>query len=204
MWIRKLLMAAFVAAFAVPAFAQAPAPTGTPMVIRGVIEKLDGTTLTIKSREGQEVTVMLADPADVRGVKRVRLSAIKAGDHLGIAALADAGGKLRAQSVTLFPDWTHVTDGQRPWDLTPDSIMTNGTVGQVTKASRNRVLQVQYGDKSVEIEVAPGTPIVTYVKGTTRELRAGRAVTVFARKMADGSVVANVTVVQRGKVKPPM
>jgi hypothetical protein len=204
MWIRRLLLAAFVAAFAVPALAQAPAPAGTPTVVRGVIEKLDGTTLTVKSREGQEVTMTLADPADVRGVKRVRLSAIKAGDHLGVAALADASGKLHAQSVTVFPEWMHVTDSQRAWDLTPDSIMTNGTVGQVTKVSRTRVLQIQYGDKSADIEVASKTPIVTYVKETPQELKPGRAVVVFARKMTDGSIAAAVTVVQRGRVKPPM
>jgi hypothetical protein len=204
MHFKSILLAALVAVFALPAFAQAPAPAGTPTVVRGVIEKLDGATLTVKSREGQEVAITLVDPADVRGVQTVRLSTIKAGDRLGIAALADADGKLHAQTVTVFPDWMHAPDGQRPWDLTPGSIMTNGSVGQVTKVSRNRVLQVQYGDKSADIEVASKTPIVTYVKETAQELKRGRAVTVFARKMADGSIVANATVVQRGKVKPPM
>jgi hypothetical protein len=201
---KSMVLAALVVTFAVPALAQAPAPAGTPTVVRGVIEKFDGKVLTVKSREGQDVMIALSDAADVRGVQSVRLSDIKPGTHLGIAAVADASGKLHAQSVTVFPDWMHAPDGQRPWDLTPGSTMTNGTVGQVTRVSRSRVLQVQFGDKSADIEVATRTPIVTYVKETPSELKPRRAVTVFARKMPDGSIVATATVVQRGKLKPPM
>lgn len=204
MHLRSMLLATFVALFAFPAFAQAPAPAGTPLAVRGTIEKFDGTTLTVKSREGQDVAIAVPDSTNVRGLKSVRLSAIKAGDHVGVAALADAGGKLHAQSITVFPESMHVPDGQRPWDLTPGSVMTNGTVGQVTKVSRNRILQMQYGDKSADIEVAAKTPIVTYVQGTPKDLKPRRAVTVFARRMTDGSIVAAAVAVQSGKVKPPM
>jgi hypothetical protein len=43
-----------------PAGAQ-QAPQGTPTRIRGTVEKLDGQALTVKSREGQPVTIALAD-----------------------------------------------------------------------------------------------------------------------------------------------
>ncbi|MBV8535274.1 MAG: hypothetical protein JO128_06770, partial [Alphaproteobacteria bacterium] len=46
------LAAAFLLA-AVPAFAQAPA--GTPVRIRGTVESLDGNTLAVKSRDGQDL-----------------------------------------------------------------------------------------------------------------------------------------------------
>src|SRR5262244_4283392 len=36
-------------------------PQGTPTRIRGTVEKLDGQALTVKSREGQTVTIALAD-----------------------------------------------------------------------------------------------------------------------------------------------
>lgn len=201
---KSICSAVLLAAVVFPAFAQGPAPAGTPTVIRGSIESFDGTTLTVDSREGQKIAMTLAAPVSVRGVQSVPLSAIKAGDRLGVAARPDAGGRLHAQSITVFPAWMHVPDGQRPWDLTPGSIMTNGTVGQVTKVSRSRVLRMQFGDKTVDVEVTPKTPVVTYVEETPRELRRRRAVTVFARKMADGSIVAAATVVQRGTVKPPM
>src|SRR6516162_628923 len=37
------------------------APQGTPTRIRGTVEKLDGQALTVKSREGETVTIALAD-----------------------------------------------------------------------------------------------------------------------------------------------
>jgi hypothetical protein len=82
--------------------------------------------------------------------------------------------------------------------------MTNGTVTQVTKVSRDRVLHLQYKDGAQDVDVAPKTPIVTFVSGTPRLLKPGRAVVVFARKMPDGTYTAGALAVQRGEVKPPM
>jgi len=57
----KLLLAgALIALLILPAGAQ-QAPQGTPTRIRGTVEKLDGQALTVKSREGQTVTIALAD-----------------------------------------------------------------------------------------------------------------------------------------------
>jgi len=205
MHFKSILLAALVATFALPAFAQAPAPAGTPARVRGTVEKLDGKVLTVKSREGADVTITLADDANIRAVARVKLSKIKAGDRIGVAALAGGDGKLQAQSITVFPDSFRAPEGQIPWDLTPGSTMTNATVAQVSKVSHGgRDLQLQYKDGTADIDVPPRTPIVTYVPGTPALLKPGRAVVVFARKMPDGSMVAPAVAVQRGKVKPPM
>src|SRR5579863_1801900 len=96
MWIRSLLAAALVATFALPALAQAPAPAGTPAHIRGTVEKLAGNALTVKTREGTEVTVALADQYKILAVKRVRLSSIKQNDYVGTAAVQGSDGKLHA------------------------------------------------------------------------------------------------------------
>ena len=55
----SFLAAAFVALLVLPVLAQAP-PEGTPTRIRGTVDKLDGQTLTVKSRDGQSLTVTLA------------------------------------------------------------------------------------------------------------------------------------------------
>jgi len=205
MWIRSLLVAALVAALAIPAFAQAPAPAGTPAHIRGTVEKFDGKVLTVKSRDGQEVAVTLADKLTLKGVKRFRLSQIKSGDYVGVSSLSDANGKMHAQEVVVLPEAMRgLAEGQFPWDLTPDSTMTNATVAQVSKVSRGRDLQLKYKDSTADIDVAPGTPVVTFVDATTRLLKPGRVVFISARKMDDGSLVGGFIVAQRGKVKPPM
>jgi len=57
----KLLVAgALIALLILPAGAQ-QGPQGTPTRIRGTVEKLDGQALTVKAREGETVTVALAD-----------------------------------------------------------------------------------------------------------------------------------------------
>jgi endonuclease YncB( thermonuclease family) len=57
---KLLLASALIALLVLPAGAQ-QAPQGTPTRIRGTVEKLDGQALTVKSREGQPVTIALAD-----------------------------------------------------------------------------------------------------------------------------------------------
>lgn len=205
MWIKSLLAAAIVAAFTLPALAQAPAPPGKPIHIRGTIEKFDGKAVTVKTREGQEVSATLADKLTLKAVKGFKLSQIKQGDYVGIASVADASGKMQAQEVLVLPEAMRgLGEGQYPWDLASGSTMTNATVAQVAKVKRNRDLQLTYKDGTADINVAPKTPIVTFVDATTRSLKPGKAVFISGRKMDDGSVVSGFVVVQRGKVKPPM
>jgi hypothetical protein len=45
--------------------------------VRGTIEKADGGTLLVKTREGAEVTVKLADKAQVFGVAKAALADIR-------------------------------------------------------------------------------------------------------------------------------
>ena len=76
---RRLAIAAALITLAVgPALAQAP-PAGTPTRIRGTVDKLDGQTLMVKSREGPVLTIALAPNFTVLGVVKKRLSDIKAG-----------------------------------------------------------------------------------------------------------------------------
>ena len=52
-------------------------------------------------------------------------------------------------------------EGHRPFDLQPQSTMTNGTVGAVTgSVGRTLTLSYQGGEKT--IVVPPETPVVTY------------------------------------------
>src|SRR5712691_4185003 len=78
---RRFAIAAALMILAVgPALAQAP-PAGTQLRIRGTVDKLDGQTLTVKSREGPVLTIGLAANFTVLGVEKKRLADIKAGDY---------------------------------------------------------------------------------------------------------------------------
>ena len=93
------------------ASAQQPAPTR----VRGEIEKVDGNTLTVKSREGASVKVVLKDNAAVTGVDKAMLSDIKQNSFVGITAMPQADGTQKAIEVHIFPEARRgAGEGHRP------------------------------------------------------------------------------------------
>src|SRR5438128_2390008 len=112
---------------ALPAAAQAPpqgAPEGTRTRIRGTVEKLDGQALTVKARDGQQMTIVLASDFTVQGVAKRSLADIKAGDYVASTSVKGTDGKLHAVEIHIFPEAMRgVAEGQQPWDLVPDSLM---------------------------------------------------------------------------------
>jgi len=201
----KLLLAgALIALLALPAAAQ-NAPEGTPTRIRGTVDKLDGQTLTVKSRDGQQLTITLAPNFAVAAVVKKSLADIKAGDFVGAASTKGTDGKLHAIEVLIFPEALRGTgEGERPWDLVPDSLMTNATVAGIAGAAQGQVLKVTYKGGESEIIVAPDTPIVTFAPSDASLLKPGAAVFIGALKRPDGSLSAARVNAEKDGVKPPM
>ncbi len=198
-----VIAGAVVALFAFAALPQSQ--DGTPTNIRGAFAKLDGQYLTVTSRDGTDVRITMAKGFAVRGVAAVSLSDIKPGDFIGAAAVKGADGKLHAQEVLIFPEAMRGTgEGHYPWDLTPDSTMTNATVAEVASVSSDRILRLKYKTGENEIEVAPGTPVVRFVPADAGLLRPGAAVFVRGLRKPDGSVMATGITVEKDGVKPPM
>ena len=204
MWSKLLVAGALVALLVSPAAAQ-NAPDGTPTRIRGTVEKLDGQTLTVKSREGPQLTIALAPNFTVSAVVRKSLADIKTGDYVGAASLKGSDGKLHALEVLIFPEALRGTgEGERPWDLVPDSLMTNATVAGVASAAQGQVLKVAYKGGESEIIVPSGIPIVTFVPGDSSLLKRGAAIFTGALKKPDGSLAATRVTAEKDGVKPPM
>jgi hypothetical protein len=201
---RFLLAGALIALVALPAAAQ-NAPEGTPTRIRGTVEKLDGQTLKVKSREGQELTIALAPNFTVSAVVKKSLGDIKAGDFVGAASTKGTDGKLHAIEVLIFPEAMRGTgEGERAWDLTPDSLMTNATVAGIAGAAQGQALKVTYKGGESEIIVAPSTPVVTFGPGDASLLKPGAGVFIGAIKKPDGSLTAARVNAEKDGVKPPM
>ena len=195
------LAGAILALLVLPALAQ----EGTPTRIRGTIEKLDGQTLVVKSREGQELSVILSNDLKVSAVNKAQLSDIKQGDFIGTAAVPGTDGKLHAQEVLIFPEALRGTgEGYHPWDLTPDSTMTNATVAEVAEGAKGRLLKLKYKDGEKEIDVSMEAPVVTLAPGDTSLLRPGAAVFISAMKAADGTLAASRVIAGKDGVPPPM
>ena len=74
----------------------------------------------------------------------------------------------RALEVHVFPESMRGTgEGYRPFDLQPQSTMTNGTVGALT-GTIGRTLTITYQGGKQTIVVPPDTPVVTYEPGSPR------------------------------------
>lgn len=201
---KLLITGALIALLAVPAAAQ-NAPEGTPTRIRGTVEKLDGQTLRVKARDGQQLTIALAPNFTVSAVVRKSLADIKAGDFVGVASTKGTDGKLHALEVLIFPEALRGTgEGERPWDLTADSLMTNATVAGIASAAQGQVLKLTYKGGESEIIVAPDKPIVTFAPGDASLLKPGAAIITVALKKPDGSLSAARVTAEKDGVKPPM
>lgn len=199
--------AVFVMLLVMPALVLAQAtPAGTPTRIRGTVEKLDGQTLSVKSREGQTLTIALASNYTVSGIAKRSLGDIKPGDYVGAASMKTPDGKFRALEVLIFPEAMKGTaEGHRPWDLQPDSLMTNATVtGVASAASAGQTLKLTHKDGETEVIVPPDVPIVTFAPGDPGLLKPGAAVFIVAQKQPDGSLTASRVTAEKDGVKPPM
>lgn len=205
MRIHSLLVAALISLAAVPALAQTAPPAGTPTRIRGTVEKLEGQTLMVKSREGQDLAIGLAPNYTVAAVVKRSLSDIKAGDYVASTSVKGIDGKLHAVEVHIFPEAMRgVSEGQFAWDLVPDSLMTNATVTGITATPQGRTLKVTYKGGESEVVVGPDAPVVTYAQGDPSLLKPGAAVFLIALKKPDGSLSAARVTAEKDGVKPPM
>jgi len=202
----SFLAAALAAVLSAPALAQAPPPPdGTPTRVRGTVEKLDGKTLVVKARDGAMVNITLADKVTVSTLVKKTLADIKAGDYVASTAVKGTDGKLHSVELRIFPESMRgVGEGQRPWDLTPDSVMTNATVGTITKAPAGNVLKVTYKGDESELIVGPECPVLANADGDMSLVKPGAAVFVIALKKADGTITAARLYAEKDGVKPPM
>ena len=200
----SLVLGAVVALLAVPAIAQTP--EGTLVNVRGKVDKVDGQMLMVKERKGEDVHVMMAPNFGVLGMVKAKLSDIKEGDFVGIAAAPGKDGKLHAQEVLIFPEAARGTgEGHYPWDLRgKGDTMTNATVSGVVSATKGRTLKLNYKGGEQEIAVGPRTPVVTFKPADMGLLKPGAVVFIRALKKPDGSIVAQRALAEQDGTKPPM
>jgi Domain of unknown function (DUF5666) len=187
---------------AITGIAHAQAPQ--PMRLRATIDAVDGRNLSLTTRAGEKVTVSMAPDATVVSIVPVRLEDIKPGSFVGTAAMPQPDGTLRALEVHVFPESMRgAGEGHRPFDLQPQSTMTNGTVGTVTGSS-DRTLTITYAGGEKTVAVAANTPVVTYEPGSPALLVPGAHIILFGNQAPDGKVTATRISVGKNGLVPPM
>jgi hypothetical protein len=186
--------------------ASVSAQQSPPVRVRGEIEKVDGNTLTVKSREGATVKVVLKDNAAVTGVEKAMLSDIKQNSFVGITAMPQPDGTQKAVEVHIFPESRRgAGEGHRPWDLLPNSTMTNANVEQLVTAVDGPMLTMKYKDGEKKIQVPNNATIVQFVGAEKSDLKPGAKIFIAAgTKLPNGDIETAGINVGKGGITPPM
>ena len=198
---RSLLAFALISTSSYAIAQKAPVPTR----VRGAIEAVDGDVLSVKSRTGEDVKLHMAGDMKVVGIAKISMADIKVGSFIGATTVPGPDGKQDAVEVHVFPESMRGTgEGSRPWDLKPNSTMTNATVAESVDSNDGHSLTVKYKDGEKKVEVTPNTAVVTYVPAEKSDLKPGAQVIAFIKQLPDGSLQADRVSVGRDGVTPPM
>ncbi|MCK1421077.1 hypothetical protein IVB14_02600 [Bradyrhizobium sp. 180] len=199
---RPLLAIAMVTLSTYCATAQkAPVPTR----VRGTIENVNGDTMQVKSRSGEDFKLHIAADVNVSGITKISLADIKPGSFIGATTVPGPDGGQNAVEVHVFPESMRGTgEGSRPWDLKPNSSMTNATVAESVVGNDGHTLLVKYKDGEKKVFVPDNTPVVTLVPGDKSDLKTGAKVIAFMKQLPDGSFETNRVSVGRDGLTPPM
>jgi hypothetical protein len=158
------LSALLIAGSAFAADTAAPTPMPMPTRVRGTIQAMDATSITIKGDDGSVVTAAFGD-------KTTRLSAVEARtfaqlkptDFVGITSSPGKNGHLQAEEIHIIPI-VGLGEGTYPWDHHPATAkhaakragsMTNGSIAPVAKKAGSMTNgTLGKGDAANELKVS--------------------------------------------------
>lgn len=195
-----------VAVLAVLTFVSTADAQQKPQRVRGTVEKVDGSSLILKGRDGVPVTVKMADNVSVVAIVTSSPADIKPGSFVGATAMPEADGSWKAVEVHIFPESMRGTgEGDRPFDYQPKSTMTNATVGDMVSKVDGGSMTLKFKDGEKKIDIVPSTHIVTYVMGSKDDLKPGAKVMITAAmKQEDGTFTTPRVNVGRDGATPPL
>ena len=191
----------FVALLVGLVFAVASAQTQTNVRVRGTITAIDGKALAVKSRDGRDLKIELADNVAVAVAKAIRFEDIKTGDYVGATTVPGPNGTQVAVEVHYLAPTT--PEGQLAWDLQPGSTMTNANVASMVTGTGNRELTLTFKGGMQKIVVPESAALVRAVPGTRADLVVGEYVFTVAQQAADSTLSTTRVQVSKDGVKPP-
>jgi len=198
---RSLAAAGLAMAFAASvAWAQNP-----PVRVRGTIDKVDGDTVMVKSRDGTEVKITLLPNATANAIVKASLADIKQGGYIGVTGMPQPDGSQKAIEVHIFPEAMRgLGEGHYPWDLQPQSTMTNANVEQAVTGVDGENLTLKHKNGETKIVVPPNAQIVTYAPGSRDDLKPGVKIFAVTTKQPDGTLQAARINYGKDGLTPPM
>ncbi len=167
--------------------------------IRGTLSAFDGKVLQIKSNNGQDVAVNLPENVNISATKAFTLADAKPGMMLGVTTIQKEGALV---AIDVRPIPPAAKPGLSPYDLAPQSTMTNAALEGSVAGSGTQELTLNHGGGTVKVMVPPGTPMSQAVPGAREDLKPGETIYVAARREESGALTALRVQVSKNGVKP--
>ena len=185
----------------VSSLVQAQAPTTR---VRGTVERVEASALSLKTPAGDAVTVALAPGYAVGGVVKASVADIKKGGFIGVGARPQADGSLLAVQVFIFPEAMRGTgEGHRPWSVLPESTMTNATVAETVTRVDGANIVLSYPGGEQKVTITADANIIMATPAQASDLAAGAQVALTASRQPDGSLVTSrITIAKAGAQLP--
>jgi hypothetical protein len=175
---------ALVLAVTAAAWAQ-PSPN---VNLRGTVSRVTANELQIKTREGADVTVTLPDNVPVAITRPFTLAEVQPGMLLGVTTQRQGSGSLVALDVRPIPP--SAQQGLSPWDLRPESTMTNATAEGVVQGQNGQEIVLQTAGNTIRARLTPETTYSRAAPGERSDLKLGETIFLVARPDASGRLTA--------------
>jgi len=122
-------------------------------------------------------------------VIKASLADVKTNSYIAVTGMPQDGSQ-KAVALYIFAEAQRgLAEGHRPWDLQPNSTMTNATVDNQVASVDSPVLTLKYEDGEQKILMTPATEITAVARKSTADLKPGQKIFVpGAKKLDDGRV----------------
>lgn len=195
MMFKKLALGAALVLASAGAFAQQQ-----NVNLRGVIAAVEANALSVRTNDGRTVMVDIPEGLNVSTTKAFTMADIKPGMPLGVTTIVRPDGAVVAIDVRPIP--ATAPSGLSPYDLQPQSTMTNAVLEASAAKANGSELTLNYKTGTVTVLVTPETAMSQSAPGSRADLKAGEAVYVAARKGEGDRYTAVRVQVGKDGVKP--
>ena len=191
-----------------------PARAQEPDHIRGLITKVEASSIVVETDDGKTVDLVIPDNLTVISLTKGSFTKVDFGVYVGsVAVRLDKYSPIVRDSLS----WLHkgfelriideqlrgIALGHTEWDLTPETIMAHGWVDDM----EGRVISIKYGpteEEETDVEVARDVPVLKMALGDQSLIKPGARVFVGGVNGADGKYMAAFVFTGQDGVVPPL
>jgi hypothetical protein len=170
--------------------------------LRGEVMKVSDDMLTVMTADGKSAEVALDSGYTVSHAMTIKLADIKPGTFIGVGALPDDKGGMKAVQVVVFPPNTRASERHGAWGADSSATMTNAPATLVVAGQSDGKLTLTTGGQNYEIAVPPDAVVVRITEGNIDLLKPGAAVSMSNVASKDGKLTARAVTVSDDKRYP--